>query len=297
MIPRARFTFVNLASKEICGYEPEELIGHSFFEILDPEYGQQTLQNFTETLAKVEELRGLETHVRHRDGREIILSTNSIVLRNEQGNIIGVTGSSHDITIRKRVEDVLKEERNLLRTLIDNLPDRIYVMDAQGRKTLSNTADWKASGGKTMDDVIGKTNFDLYPPELAEEFWKLDKAVLDSGQPVINYEEPGLDADGNYVSILTSKIPLRDDEGNVAGLVGIGRDITERKQVEARINDLLAFNEKILNHSSVGIITYKLTGECVYANEHAVSMVGGSMEQLNGSELPYSRILEDIWPV
>src|SRR6185436_2757757 len=115
----------------------------------------------------------------HRDGREIILSANAIVIRDNDGNVIGVTGSSHDITIRKRVEDVLKEERNLLRTLIDNIPDRIYAMDLHGRKTLSNTADWKASSGKTMEDVIGKTDFEMYPPELAEEFWRLNRTVLD----------------------------------------------------------------------------------------------------------------------
>ena len=62
-----------------------------------------------------------------------------------------------------------------------------------------------------MEDVIGKTDFDTYPPELAEQFWKLDRAVLDSGKPVINYEEPGLDFDGNLVSVLTTKIPLRNE--------------------------------------------------------------------------------------
>ena len=231
----ARFTFVNRASREICGYEPEELIGRSFFEVLDPEHYHSTLKDFQEAIANLEEIREVETYVRHRDGRQIILSSNSIVLRDDHSNITGVAGSSHDITIRKRVEDVLKEERNLLRTLIDNLPDRVYVMDAQGRKTLSNTADWMASGRKTVEDVIGKTDLDLYPPALAEEFWKLDRAVLNSGQPVINHEEPGLDADGNFVSILTSKIPLRDDEGTVVGLVGIGRDITERKQAEEKL--------------------------------------------------------------
>ena len=138
---------------------------------------------------------------------------------------------------RKQVEELLNEERNLLRTLIDNIPDRIYAMDLQGRKTLSNIADWKASGGKTMEDVVGKTDFDTYPPELAEEFWRLDQAVLNSEQPIINHEEPGLDADGNLVSILTTKIPLRDNEGKVIGLVGIGRDITERKRAEKALYD------------------------------------------------------------
>ncbi|MEO8356444.1 MAG: PAS domain S-box protein [Chloroflexota bacterium] len=181
---------------------------------------------------------------------------------------------------RQQVEDELKAERNLLRTLIDNLPDRIYVMDNDGRKTISNTADWKASGGQTMEDVIGRTDFDTYPPDLAEQFWQVDRAVIDSGQPVIDYEEPGLDFEGNRVSILTTKIPLRHEDGRVVGLVGIGRDITERKQVEARINDLLAFNEKILNNSPVGILTYKATGECVFASEKAALMIGATVEVL-----------------
>ena len=233
---QGRFTFVNRAAREIYGYEPEELIGRSFFDLLDPQYYRpEDFEFFYEMAAQANTFNQFENYVRHRDGRQIILSANSIVLRDEHGNITGAAGSSHDITVRKKVEDVFREERNLLRTLIDNIPDRIYVMDVQGRKTLSNIADWKAAGGKTMEDVIGKTDFDIYPPELADEYWKLDQAVLDSGQPVINYEEPGLDADGNFVSILTSKIPLRDDEGNMIGLVGIGRDITERKRTEEKL--------------------------------------------------------------
>ncbi|HET6822016.1 MAG TPA: PAS domain S-box protein [Anaerolineales bacterium] len=233
---QGRFTYVNRAARDIYGYEPEELIGKSFIEVLDKQsYGSRDFEKFHEMIEKENTLHGFETYVRRRDGRQIILSTNSIPLRDEQGNLTGISGTSHDITVRKKVEDAFREERNLLRTLIDNIPDRIYAMDRQGRKTLSNIADWKAAGGKTMEDVIGKTDFDLYPPELAEEYWKLDRAVLDSGEPVINYEEPGQDADGNFVFLLTSKIPLRNDEGTVVGLVGIGRDITERKQTEEKL--------------------------------------------------------------
>src|SRR5690349_2766789 len=126
-----QFTFVNQASKEIYGYEPEELLGRPYFEILDPSHSPASLENFRKTLAHVNELRDIETHVRHRDGKQTILSANSIVLRDENGNITGVVGSSHDITARKHVEDLLKEERNLLRTLIDNIPDRIYAMDSE----------------------------------------------------------------------------------------------------------------------------------------------------------------------
>ncbi len=271
-------TFLNHAAKDIYGYEPEELIGQSFFKLMDPESPYNDQELFKEMIANPPEYHRVETYVRHEDGRQIILSSNSIVMRDKNGNVTGVTGSSRDITERKQAEEALRDERNLLRTLIDNLPDRIYVMDMGGRKTLSNIADWKASGGKTMADVIGKTDFDMYPPELAEPFWQTDKLVLDSGQPIINFEEPGLDFDGNLVSILTTKIPLRDDEGKVIGLVGVGRDITERKQAETRINDLLSLNEKMLNHSPLGTLTYKLTGECVFANENAASIIGTSVE-------------------
>jgi PAS domain S-box-containing protein len=233
-----QFTFVNRAAKEIYGYEPEELLGRSFFEILDPQYYHpEDLEKFKKKIASADEFKEAETYVRHRDGRQIILSTNSIVARDPDGSVISVAGSSHDITIRKRVEEVLKEERNLLRTLIDNIPDRIYAMDMHGRKTLSNTADWMASGKKTMEDIIGKTDFDTYPSELAELFWQLDKSVLDSGQPIINYEEPGLDFEGNPVSILTTKVPLKDSEGKIIGLVGIGRDITERQRAEEALRE------------------------------------------------------------
>jgi len=126
----------------------------------------------------------------------------------------------------------LIEESNLLLTLINNLPDRIYAKDIQGRRMISNTADWQASGGKRMEDVIGKTDLDIYPAELAAQYWADDKMVLDSGKPVINREEPSRDAQGHPIWRLTTKMPLRDDNGQIVGLVGIGHDITERKRIE-----------------------------------------------------------------
>jgi len=142
------------------------------------------------------------------------------------------TELQRDIDERKRVQDALAGERTLLRTLIDNVPDRIYVKDTQGRKTISNVSDWRASGGKTMEDVLGKSDFDTYSPELAAKYWADDKTVLDQGTAIINREEPGLDGKGNPVWVLSTKVPLKDDSGKITGLVGVGRDITDQKKVE-----------------------------------------------------------------
>jgi PAS domain S-box-containing protein len=174
------------------------------------------------------------------EGRMLDVSINWSAAPGHEKDLSKVIISIIDITERKRVVEKLEQEGILLRTLIDNLPDRVYVMDTQGRKIISNIADWQASGGKTMEDILGKTDLETYPPELAEDYWALDKAVMDSGISIFNREEPGLDSQGNPVWVLTSKVPLRDGQGKVIGLVGIGRDITEIKRTAEEIRQLNA---------------------------------------------------------
>ena len=151
------------------------------------------------------------------EGNTRTLLTSKVPLRNSKGEVIGILGTYMDITERKRTEIKLEEEQILLRTLIDNLPDRIYAKDVQGRKLMANLADWQASGGKRMEDVIGKTDFDVFPPELAADYWAIDKSVIDTGNSIINHEESGLDAQGNQIRVLTSKVPLRDAQGKATG--------------------------------------------------------------------------------
>lgn len=153
-------------------------------------------------------------------------------LYDAKNQIAGTLGIFWDITERKRMEDTLVAERNLLRTLIDNLPDRIYVKDLLGRKTLANIADIRVSGGRSVEDVLGKQDSAMYPPELAARYAADDKSVLETGVSIINSEEPGLDADGNPAWVLSTKVALQDSQGKITGMVGIGRDITERKQHE-----------------------------------------------------------------
>ena len=129
----------------------------------------------------------------------------------------------------------LQNERLLLRTLIDNIPDSIYSKDLSCRKTLANLAEVHYMGAKSEGDVIGKNDFDFYPKELAEKFFKDDQLVMQTGKPVINREEYILDEMGQKRWLLSSKLPLRDKDDQIIGLVGIGRDITERKKVEEKL--------------------------------------------------------------
>jgi len=128
----------------------------------------------------------------------------------------------------------ISHEQLLLRTLIDNLPDCIYAKDTAGRKTMANPADLKNLRCQTEAEAIGKSDFDLFPKEIAEQFWADDRKVI-QGQPVINREEHFFDEAGRKRWLLTSKLPLRDQDGKIVGLMGIGRDITARKEAEDKL--------------------------------------------------------------
>ena len=139
-----------------------------------------------------------------------------------------------DITQRVMAENRLAEERNLLRSIIDNLPEHVYVKDLQGRYIVSNVAHCAFMGASDPKEIIGKTSFDLFPVELAGRYQVDDLAVIRSSRPCIEREEPTIDRPhGEPMWLSTSKIPLVGTDTRVAGLVCLSRDITKRKEEEA----------------------------------------------------------------
>ncbi len=136
---------------------------------------------------------------------------------------------------RRNLADALAHERNVLRTMIDLIPAFIYAKDAQSRFTACNDLVARRMG-TTPEQLIGKTDFDFFPREMAEKFYADEQALIQSGQPLIDLEERAFDKTrGMDRVILTSKVPLRDEHGNLTGIVGTGFDITDRKAAEARM--------------------------------------------------------------
>lgn len=137
-----------------------------------------------------------------------------------------------DVNVLKETEKSLREEQRLLRTLIDNLPDYIYVKDNQSRFVTGNSAVAEVMGAESVEDLVGKSDLDFYAAALAAQFRADEVTIFESGRPLINKEERLINSEGEARIITTTKIPLRDQRGQVIGLVGIGRDITEQKRVE-----------------------------------------------------------------
>ena len=135
---------------------------------------------------------------------------------------------------RRRLDEAIAKERNQLRTLIDNMPDYVYMKNTEGRFIVGNSAMGHQLGFATESELLGKNDFDIFPPELAENNIADEQNILQSGKGIYEYEGPAVDANKEEKDrwVSTTKVPLKDTQGEIIGTVGIGRDITARKRAE-----------------------------------------------------------------
>ncbi len=134
------------------------------------------------------------------------------------------------------------EESVLLRTLIDHIPDFIYVKDTNSKFIVANQKLADTLGVRSPVNLIGKSDSDFYPKELANKYYWDEQEIIANGKSIINTEEEGRDEKNRTIYVLTTKIPVKDQHGKVTGIAGIGRDITERKKAE---KNLIAQTEKL----------------------------------------------------
>ena len=234
---RSRFIRINRALTELLGLKkPEDAYGKTDADFYGAEHAQSALEDEMRVMRTGEPILGKVEFETLIDGGKSWSLTTKLPLRDRQGRITGTCGISREISEMKDMEDQLATERNLLRALIDNLPDLIFLKDAEGRYLLDNAAHLRSVGASESSEVRGRTVFDFFPDEVARVVHADDMAIIRAGQPLINHEEQVTDARGHQRWLLTSKIPWLDDAGQAVGLVCISRDISEQKLAEARLH-------------------------------------------------------------
>jgi len=199
-----------------------------------------------------------EYRVRRKDGSVSYWRGSGSTLPDEKGKPCRMVGAVSDITERKQAELALAAERSLLRTVVDHLPDAVYVKDSLSRMTLANPVDVRNMGASSEAEVLGKTDFDFFPQDLAASFLADDQSVLRSGRPILNREEMIPLPDGTRGWLLTSKVPVRDSAGQVVGLVGVGHDITEWKRAGEQLLRSEAALKKAQQVAHVGSWTWHI---------------------------------------
>jgi PAS domain S-box-containing protein len=162
---------------------------------------------------------------------------------------------------------MLESEREMLRALIDNIPDWMYVKDIESRFVVANRQVMQSLGAGSHEELIGKTEFDLLPSARAHAAYENEQRVLRSGQAMFNQEEVVSDGQGNQIPVLTTVVPLHDGKGQINGIVGVGRNISERKQGEEALAAAERKYRGMFDEALVGIFQLDPEGHLLTLNQ------------------------------
>ncbi|HCL00596.1 MAG TPA: PAS domain-containing sensor histidine kinase [Candidatus Marinimicrobia bacterium] len=216
-----------------------QMIGKTDIDMFGEEYGRKTLAEDLHLMETGEPIIGLIEKRKLKKGKFNWTSTTKVPLRNDSGQIVGLVGITREINEVMETEEALAYERDLLHTLMDNIPDTIYFKDKKSRFTRINKAQARLLGVDNPEDAIGKTDFDYFTKEFASNAYKDEQKLFKKGGPVIAKPEKIRLADGQFRWVSATKVPIISKGGKVTGLVGISRDITRVKQAEDRQVQLL----------------------------------------------------------
>ncbi|MDD5095215.1 MAG: PAS domain S-box protein [Dehalococcoidia bacterium] len=259
--------YANPASLKILGYTPWETIGTPIARYVHPDAFDEVMDRYQKKMSGEEIRSRYETTFLHRDGRKILVEINASAtsFNNKPADLVIV----RDVTERRRVEESLHESEERFRGLIENASDVIYELTAEGIFTYLSP-NWLELIGEPASEAVGKTFEPYVHPDDVHLIWEyFDRISNAAGKPSsVDYRVLRLDGSIHWYS--SNGSALRDRDGNVAGYIGIARDITERKRAEEKTR---LFSQAVENAYDSFVLT-DMNRNVVYANQSAIKTFG-----------------------
>lgn len=234
-----QISYVNPYFCSLYGYQPAEVVGQPFSVLIGEDDPQAHIEAYFEATIQNNVWRGEEQRKR-KDGSLFPASISFTEILDEAGNIVTYLDVSRDISDRKQADDQLHQSRQHFQLVMDNIPQHIFWKDRHSVYLGCNQQFAQVAGVGTPENIVGKTDYDLaWKKEEAAFFVEADRRVMDADIPEIGVVEPQLQADGKQAWLETNRIPLHNATGNVAGILGTFADVTDQKQLEQRLENLL----------------------------------------------------------
>jgi len=301
---RLNFTYITPNVKEVFGYTQEEFIGTNlskhatrkeFFKMA--RIALKNVKNY-----KTFEYVIFEANMLKKNGEELPVEIIGKILLNKKGFPVALQGATRDITERKQAERALKESENKFRTLVNTLPDYIWLKDVNGVYLNCNPM-FEEFFGHKESEIIGKTDYDFVDKELAAFFRKKDMEAMKANGPLTNEEEIVRVLDSRQIILETTKTPMYNEDGSVLGVLGVGHDITDRKAKEEKIKrkerDLRSLIE-----NPAGYVIYRTrlnrdTGqiEVIQVSPSFADILGISQNDIKDFSKWFSNVYQEDLPV
>ncbi|HVO38256.1 MAG TPA: PAS domain S-box protein [Spirochaetia bacterium] len=278
-----RFLLVNRAFADLTGLaEPDDALGKNDFDLVPPEIAEKYRADDRAVMdSGVPSSDIEEEHVRN-DGTRRWLLTRKVPIMDAMDQVIGLLGTSRDVTSRKQAEIALAKERAILNALMDTIPDHIYFKDLQSRFILNNRADALDMGEPDPKNLLGKTDFDYFAKEHAQKAYDDERRIISTGVPLVNEleEETWPDRPSKWVS--TTKMPLRNDSGEIVGTLGISRDVTEQRRMIEALEEAQKYAESLIQTANIIVVGMDPELRINAFNEMAEIITGYKRAELEG---------------
>ncbi|OYV15157.1 MAG: hypothetical protein CG439_2926, partial [Methylococcaceae bacterium NSP1-2] len=232
---QSRYTYASDSVFSLLGYHPEELRDKTPFDFMPPDEAR-VAETFGKIVATKSSFQNLENIVLGKNGSEHVILTNGTPILDTEGNLLGYRGVDRDITEQRQAEKALNESRNLLKAIIDTVPVRIFWKDRDLRFLGCNPVFAREAGITDPQDLIGKSDYEMSWAANADLYRADDRKIIDTGIARLAYEEPQTTPDGRIINLRTSKVPLRNPDNEIIGVLGVYDDISELKKAEVELN-------------------------------------------------------------
>jgi two-component system, cell cycle sensor histidine kinase and response regulator CckA len=234
---QGQYTYVSPRVKDILGREPADLIGTTPFDMMPPDEAERIREIFADIAEYAEFFDRLENVCLHADGGERVMETSGVPIRGPEGQLLGYRGVDRDVTQRKLAEQLLRSEQGFSMTLIQASPAFIVAIAPDGKTIMMNESMHRALGYE-QDEVVGLDYLATFVPEPdRERLGEVFRKLMDTTKPTTN-DNPVLTRDGRQLLVEWHGQQVFDSDGQVEYFIGVGIDITERKEAETQRDQL-----------------------------------------------------------
>ena len=283
---QSRYVALNTNLANFYGKPIEDILGKDDSELLPPASAVPIMAKDREIL-ETGTTETYEEDVSNGESGSTSFLTTKAAWRDAEGNILGIIATVRNINDRKQVEAQLRERNALLNSILESTPDFIVVKDREGRHVAlnSNIANFF---GKPIEEIIGKDDLELLPPDIARKIMAKDRQIMATG--IAETYEEDVSSGETSATFFTTKAPWRDNQGNIVGVIATTRDISDRKQAEQKLRQTL----EMLDLASDAIIIRDMDDRILYWNQGAEKLYGWTKAEVVGQYI--HTFLETVFP-